>query len=151
MSSHQAIIWLIDGSSLSHLAINTLRFMMTSCHANAFYIIGPLYGEPPTTCGFPPLIRTCDIFFGAGSNKLMDKQSVCWWLPTPCRPCLKTLFVVYIWFRALGVNTAQTWADRAPWINRDRQPVRVDQKCFGIDLLHKSHNARSHIPQCTIL
>ena len=61
------------------------QFMVTSRHVNAFRVIGPLCGES-TVIGFrsqrannPRFV----VFFDISINKGFNKQSNCWWLPTP--------------------------------------------------------------------
>ena len=60
--------------------------MMTSPNGNIHRVIGPLWGNPPVTGGFPsqrPVRRGFDIFFDVRLNKRLGKKSRCRWFETP--------------------------------------------------------------------
>ena len=58
---------------------------MTSSNGNIFRVTGPLWGEPPTTGGFPSQRPAVDVFFYQRLNKRLSKQSRPRWFETPSR------------------------------------------------------------------
>ena len=60
--------------------------VLTLQNGNILRVTGALWGEPPTTVGFPsqrPVMRRFDIFYDARLNKRLSKQSICRWFETP--------------------------------------------------------------------
>ena len=55
-----------------------------SLHGDLFHVIGPLWGNPPVTSGFPSQIKTImqrsDVLFVVGPCKCVNKQSNGLWL-----------------------------------------------------------------------
>ena len=67
------------------------KIMKTSCYENVFHITGHLWGNPPPVMSGFPSQRSSNTelwcFFVLSLNKLLNKQSSCWWFERPWSSC----------------------------------------------------------------
>ena len=89
----------------SNIIISVYNIMMSS-NGNIFCFIGPLWGDPPVTGGFPsqrPVTRSFDVIFDLHLNRWLSKQLWCQWFEMPLhslwRPSNETVIISKIWQR----------------------------------------------------
>ena len=97
--------------------------MMLSWHGNTFHVTGPFWGESighrwiPLMTG--PVMQTFDEFFLVCLNKLLNKESMCWWHEMPQCTCDITLTGLDIHGQSMWLSTKKWWChinSVAQWI-----------------------------------
>ena len=109
--------------------METFSALLAYCDGNS-----PVSGEFPSQ---RPVTRSFDVFFDLRLNKTLSKQAWGWWCETLSRQLWRHCNDViiewpYHWFRCPIIH----------W------PTHL--KCMSIDPSHKSCNAMTNIPQCTV-